>query len=679
LCLLLIGTCSSVFAVDFSQTLDLAKQDIFSMWDLFKWKSTVSNLYGKALKLAKDKEVSSTTASFDQLAAYFSECSRVTNQDFINILYHTNFSFKNTFDLILPKWTQAPSKKDIDTSYSKFFTCRKILVPTSVDIQNITNEITAVYYAWYTTSYATSTLNEDNYWSDFFWNGTLDDSDFDILYDINQVGKTLFENFKESPQILFYRMPAKVGASPIIPQAGGALSSLTDQSSYQVWGGGWSFPGTTWAPLWTSISQWWWTTTTTTTSVSQSQSVITSLSVPSVTDDSEVQNFIENTNATAPAIPAGVALVFWNQCLSWDTATPPVEAPPVLMTPEEYISGIVTFIENASLDDVITTNLLTQFHKDNPLPVWRSTSNSGYANGVANAYAEQAFGTPASGSCESACTSLPLDKQAQCELSCSKSCIQKCDGLWIQDKALCISDCVCFLVSGPNGQWWEGVEDMYRIKFCKVPVQSRAISPWKTVYSIQAIFQEISDVLAWLRDSGQMVKFSKTKEFLDSNIKIKFADNFAFKLQVWFKPLFEQRSAIIKKQEQEQANTDMDLAVLGMNAAAPEADDYDKYIVIADPIRNKANLEQATSLVDINKNIENVQAAALAAVAATKLSNESLDAVVSAYSQQTSILFIQNMISFLKDNQSFWDNLSLALLDMNKMTLELKSKIENSK
>ncbi|HBB03513.1 TPA: hypothetical protein DCZ39_01220 [Patescibacteria group bacterium] len=62
----------------------------------------------------------------------------------------------------------------------------------------------------------------------------MDDSDFDILYDINQVGKTLFENFKESPQILFYRMPAKVGASPIIPQAGGALSSLTDQSSYQV-------------------------------------------------------------------------------------------------------------------------------------------------------------------------------------------------------------------------------------------------------------------------------------------------------------------------------------------------------------------------------------------------------------------------------------------------------------
>jgi hypothetical protein len=42
----------------------------------------------------------------------------------------------------------------------------------------------------------------------------------------------------------------------------------------------------------------------------------------------------------------------------------------------------------------------------------------------------------------------------------------------------------------------------------------------------------MSDVLQGLRDSGQMVKFSKKKEFLDGNIKIKFGDNFAFKILV---------------------------------------------------------------------------------------------------------------------------------------------------
>ncbi|MEI6775129.1 MAG: hypothetical protein WCL18_10590 [bacterium] len=37
------------------------------------------------------------------------------------------------------------------------------------------------------------------------------------------------------------------------------------------------------------------------------------------------------------------------------------------MTPEEYISGINTFINTANIDDVINTNLLTEFIINNPL------------------------------------------------------------------------------------------------------------------------------------------------------------------------------------------------------------------------------------------------------------------------------------------------------------------------
>jgi hypothetical protein len=48
-----------------------------------------------------------------------------------------------------------------------------------------------------------------------------------------------------------------------------------------------------------------------------------------------------------------------------------------------------------------------------------------------------------------------------------------------------------------------------------------------------------------------MVEFSRRKEFLDGAIKIKLADNFAFKLQVSFKPLFPQRSTTAKLLEQE--------------------------------------------------------------------------------------------------------------------------------
>ena len=68
-----------------------------------------------------------------------------------------------------------------------------------------------------------STLNKSNYGSDFFRNGTLDDSDFDLLYDINQVGKILFDAFKDTPEILFYTLPTLKKASA---QNGGDLSSL---------------------------------------------------------------------------------------------------------------------------------------------------------------------------------------------------------------------------------------------------------------------------------------------------------------------------------------------------------------------------------------------------------------------------------------------------------------------
>ncbi|MEI6672339.1 MAG: hypothetical protein WCL02_03040 [bacterium] len=39
------------------------------------------------------------------------------------------------------------------------------------------------------------------------------------------------------------------------------------------------------------------------------------------------------------------------------------------MTPEAYLSGIDNFIQNANIDDVINTNLLSEFKKNTPLPV----------------------------------------------------------------------------------------------------------------------------------------------------------------------------------------------------------------------------------------------------------------------------------------------------------------------
>lgn len=145
---------------------------------------------------------------------------------------------------------------------------------------------------------------------------------------------------------------------------------------------------------------------------------------------------------------------------------------------------------------------------------------------------------------------------------------------------------------------------MFKIKFCKVPVQKKTVSPGKTVYSIQAIFQEISDVLEGLRDSGQTTKFYKAKEFLDGNIRNNMADTFAFKLEIGRKPVFAQKSTTLKIKEESEKNKDLSSSLLGMNVADPTSDYYNKYLVASSPAKDKASMEEYTSLADISQKIQ---------------------------------------------------------------------------
>jgi hypothetical protein len=198
---------SSVFAIDFSQAFSQAESRTLSVQNLFQGKASVSNLYSKALKLVKDNEVISTTKSFVILGEYYDTCPAIEQIDIINVLYKSNSSFASVFEQILGSSAKAPTKAAIDKSYQKFFACKGIQNPLASHYEAFNVEINKLYYETYITNYRQQTLNQENFGSDFFWNGSLDDSDFDVLYDINQVGKILFEDIQESPEILFYRLP----------------------------------------------------------------------------------------------------------------------------------------------------------------------------------------------------------------------------------------------------------------------------------------------------------------------------------------------------------------------------------------------------------------------------------------------------------------------------------------
>ena len=115
-----------------------------------------------------------------------------------------------------------------------------------------------------------------------------------------------------------------------------------------------------------------------------------------------------------------------------------------------------------------------------------------------------------------------------------------------------------------------------------------------------------------------------------------------------------------------------------MNTSAPTADDYNKYVFDSGAILADIDLLPANSLAEIDQNIADVTAAVTKSQEA-KLSSDTISSVLTTYAQNTHIIFVQNMIEFLKNNQIFLQNLSDALLDMSKMSLELKTKIQNSK
>ncbi len=448
--------------------------------------------------------------------------------------------------------------------------------------------------------------------------------------------------------------------------------------------------------------------------------------------DKTIQNFIASTYDDVSSTDS--ASLLGDRCLPEDIVYIPEEEPEEYMTPEEYIESIDVFINNASIDSVINDILTKKAQEElqnapwlpEPWTLWWTPEswNPSYASAVGNFYAEKAFGDIAAvGTCEYGCNGLPFVEQGKCQLDCAKKCVVSChesEKQWklfceqtyeqtllecnemkpfkkaackvdafsqkkicttnsVSTEAICISDCTCFMMAWPIGPWREKIENMFRIKFCKIPVQSKVATKKTKVFSIQALFQEISDVLQWLKDSGQMVKFTETKEFLDGVITTKLADNFDFKLQVSFKPVFEPRKPMVEQKKWEEHNSNLGLGILNMNTANLDADNYNKYIVVADVEKNKASSEPIHTLSDIPKNVAALKKVSDTVREENVVSLQDFKSVTSSYVQQTNIFFVQNMMEFLEDNRLFWDNVTNDLLDMTRMSLELQSKIEHSK
>lgn len=130
-----------------------------------------------------------------------------------------------------------------------------------------------------------------------------------------------------------------------------------------------------------------------------------------------------------------------------------------------------------------------------------------------------------------------------------------------------------------------------------MPTAQTEVIGGKTVKSVEEIVDEINAVLTALRNSGQLMKHTKTKEFLDTSLsKIKLNQILSFDMNIAFKPIYDSQTNREKEQakiSQETANADR--ARQGTYAEGNVGQERNKYIVMSNPLRAQ---DAASDLAD---------------------------------------------------------------------------------
>ncbi len=165
----------------------------------------------------------------------------------------------------------------------------------------------------------------------------------------------------------------------------------------------------------------------------------------------------------------------------------------------------------------------------------------------------------------------------------ANSCISKCDPLAPADKAVCVSKCLCGAKRSSNG--------IFGISVCTVPVKQSPVIAGKTVKSVEEIVDEINTIFNALKNSGQLIKHTKQKEFLDTPLsKIKFNKILSFDMNVAFKPIYNANLNKEKKQaEDSKQDAIADRARQGSydNTQGKVGVERNKYIILPRPVQQQ--------------------------------------------------------------------------------------------
>lgn len=664
-------------------------------------KAGVSSLFNRSLQYVKGRDVQVVDNSANQVLSYIQNkepvCNVLNKNDIVNILYYTanygnigvnnvgnysrDISFRRLIDQTIAQDTslKVPTVIERNTSCIKLSQCLQgktwSMAGLTQQMQiRCENTVRELYTSNMLTNRSVSVLTEGTFGENIFQNGSLQDSDYDLMIDIYNIGRLMFQWYIAPVELVYYQFPTAgqggngwwsdpsqpwsyIPPSAVVAQVP-AASPWWAQSSYT--------PGmfTVW---WVSVPE-----IPTGPSPNSWSSPGSNTTAPDPIDES----FIENTNIS-PLSPIPVAtspeIVIWsNMCVVLtDDQVAAVDVTINTVSFEEYAETLEEYYATLQENIIIDSLLADSEVSFTPSVVNDPTETDPV---IVNNYAaekeqlEQEVVTM---------ISSVFDVTKDPEDETIKSCVADCQWLPPVDLAVCTAKCLCGETGSP-AQAINGFEiiqkDAFKMRFCQVPASSTPIKKWRSIYSIEEIFDEMRNIFISLRDSGELFKHVRTKEFLDSSIKKnKFGEMFAFNIKFSIKGTQDHTPANQYKEELSLANEKLEAALLNQAKDMSPLSERNKYVMVANPAAIIASQATDGSVWDYQNRIDAIAKELSESVVTISQNLEKLTTI------QKSAIVNDAVADFFVDNFNFWDSVIQSFNEFNGIAESMKTKAQKAK
>ena len=559
---------ATFFFISLSYSYDWAPMNFLTNWvdkveknieiNSAKWKAVMKDLYNESLKKAQLLEINPMMESVKKTTKALNDnyLCNLKDDDLINILYRESEEFKkNIRNLSLG--VSYPTRSDMINSCSKLMWC----VLSSADSTKIKDSLSYCslivndyYLEQFSNSSNLSSLSKWNEWYESYWNNSLEDSSYDILYDVYILSKILFESPEEPTEVLFYDLPDISAAyeepAPEV-DVDKDLYSPYYVATLRPWSGSWSQNSGSmswgWGFSWNSVS-WHW--------------------------DEYFQEFVEEVIYEVEWKEWSEFL--WDDCADgfeiewywWYTYTGIITwyVSWATWTPLEYLNDLVREIDYLSCNDN-----------------WRCET---WESSTCSDCFPESWEDVGTGSLSGDTPDLKWSEKV-------KKCFASCDNIPCTatscDRLACYAKCVCISYSSElyNPLEIKWLSTAFKVEFCAVPVLDSKVATTKKVNNLEMVISELYNVIWNLRNSWELQINEKTTEYMSASLKSnKFSNQLSLMIDAYTKTPEVKWSEKQEMDDQKNLNTLMMESILWFETApSPSGLWRNKYLVKWWPIQ----------------------------------------------------------------------------------------------